>query len=236
MIRMTKLRLLESAWRDFRQGIRQLRRNPGFALAGVTILGLGIAATTAIFSIAYGVLLRDLPYDRPERLVSVSGSLPKLGLQKTLAGAADFFDWRRDQKVFEDLALTRAVGNFNLTGDGEPERLQGARTTASLFSTLHATPLMGRVFTEEEQLDPTRADRLAILSYRLWQRRFGLDPTIVGRKIPLNGIPHEVIGVMREEFQYLPVRGAPEGRSNARPSACANGYGCRPAVARLSAH
>jgi putative ABC transport system permease protein len=188
--------------RDLWQGIRQLRRNPGFALAGVSILGLGIAATTAIFSIAYGVLLRDLPYDRPDRLVSVSGSLPKLGLQKTFAGAADYFDWRRDQTVFEDLALTRAVGNFNLTGDGEPERIQGARTTASLFSTLHAAPLMGRLFTEEEQLDPTRAGRLAVLSYRLWQRRFGGDPAILGRKIPLNGIPHEVIGVMREEFQY----------------------------------
>ena len=173
---MNRLHLLESFWRDLAQGLRQLRRHPGFALAGVTILALGIAATTAIFSIAYGVLLRDLPYDHPDRLVSINGTMPKQGLPKANAGIADYFDFRRDQQVFEDMALTRAVGNFNLTGDGEPERLQGARTTPSLFSTLRAMPLMGRVFTEEERSDPAKADSVAVLSFGLWQRRFGRIP------------------------------------------------------------
>lgn len=191
-----------SLWRDLVLGLRQLRRHPGFALAGVTILGLGIAAATAIFSLAYGVLLRDLPYDQPERLVMINGAMPKAGLPKAFAGASDYFDFRRDQKVFEDMALTRAVGNYNLTGYGEPERLQGARTTPSLFTTLRATPLMGRIFTEQERINPAKADSVAVLSYGLWKRRFGSDPNILGRRISLNGTPYEVIGVMRPEFQY----------------------------------
>ncbi len=178
---MSGARLAESAWQDCKFGLRQLRRNPGFAVAGIAILGLGIAATTAVFSLAYGVLLRDLPYERPDRLVTIWGSLPKSGLPKAYAGAADYFDFRRDQQVFEELALTIAMGNFNLTGEGEPERLRGARTTASLFQTLRAKPLMGRVYTEEEQLDPAKAARVAVLSYGLWQRRFAGDPEIVGR-------------------------------------------------------
>jgi putative ABC transport system permease protein len=194
--------LLESLWRDLAQGLRQLRRHPGFALAGITILGLGIAATTAIFSIAYGVLLRDLPYDLPSRLVSINATMPKAGLPRAFAGASDYFDFRRDQQVFEDMSLTRAVGNYNLSGDGEPERLQGARTTPSLFSTLRAAPLLGRVFTEAERADPAQADRLVVLSHGLWKRRFASDPAIIGRRISLNGTPHEVIGVMRPEFQY----------------------------------
>ena len=199
---MNRIWLFDSFWQDFRQGLRQLRRNPGFACAGVTILAIGIASTTAIFSIAYGVLLRDLPYDQPERLVSISATLAKFGLPKAGAGPADYFDWRRDQSVFKEIALTRTVGNFNLTGDGEPERLQGARTTASLFATLRATPLLGRTFAEDEQLDPAKASRVAVLSYRLWQRRFGADPSSVGRKISHNGTSTEVIGVMRSEFQF----------------------------------
>jgi putative ABC transport system permease protein len=187
---------------ELRLAIRTLFRSPGFALSAIAVLALGCAATTTIFSIAYGILLRDLPYDQPDRLVSVGTRLPKFGFPKANAGAADYFDWRKRQEVFEDMALTRAVGNFNLTGAGEPERLQGTRTTASLFPTLHVTPLLGRVFTEEEQLDPDRAETVVVLGYGLWQRRFGGDREIVGRKIRLNGRDSEVIGVMRPEFQY----------------------------------
>ncbi len=199
---MNSFNPIETLWRDVAHGLRQLRRNPGFACAGILIMALGIAATTVIFSIAYGVLLRDLPYDEPGRLVALGSSLRESGLQRAYAGAADYFDWRGRQQVFEDLALTRPVANYNLTGIGEPERLQGARATASLFSTLRATPLMGRTYTEEEQLDPGTASSVAILSYGLWQRRFGGDPAIIGRKILLNGQPHEVLGVMPPGFQY----------------------------------
>ncbi|MBI1898687.1 MAG: ABC transporter permease, partial [Acidobacteria bacterium] len=193
---------IDSLLQDLRYAIRQMRRSPGFTASAVLILALGCGATTAIFSVAYGVLLRELPYDEPDRLVTISATLRPAGLAKANAGAADYFDWRARQQVFDDLALTRPVANFNLTGSGEPERLQGARTTASLFPTLGVTPLLGRVFTEQEQLDPGLASRVAVLSYGLWQRRFAGDPSIVGRTIELNGTNTTVLGVMRPEFRY----------------------------------
>jgi predicted permease len=199
---MHSLSLVESTLKDMANGIRQLRRNAAFACSGILILALGIATTTVIFSLAYGVLLRDLPYEEPGRLVTVGSSPRDQGFQSAYAGAADYFDWRARQQVFEDIGLTRPVANYNLTGFGEPERLQGARTTASVFSTLRATPLLGRTFTEDEQTDPAKASSVAVLSYGLWQRRFAGDPSIVGRKILLNGMPHEVLGVMRREFRY----------------------------------
>lgn len=187
---------------EIRQAIRTLLRNPGFSIPAILILGLGCAATTTIFSLAYGVLLRDLPYEQPDRLVSLGAKFPRAGFPKANAGAADYFDWRKRQRVFEDIALTRIVGNYNLAGAGEPERLQGARTTASLFPTLRVAPMLGRTFTEEEQLDPDRAASVVVLSYALWQRRFGGDPAIVGRRIRLNGREQEVLGVMPPAFQY----------------------------------
>ena len=197
-----RLPIVESLVQDVRYGARQLMRHPTFAVSGVLILALGIAATTAIFSIAHSVLARALPYEQPDRLVTL-GSVPRdVGFQSAYAGAADYFDWRERQDVFEDLGLTRPVANYNLTGFGEPERLQGARTTASVFRTLRARPLFGRTYTEAEQLDPARAASVAVLSYGLWQRRFGGDPAIVGRIIVLNGTATEVLGVMEPEFQY----------------------------------
>ncbi len=187
---------------EFRQAIRTLLKSPGFTASAVLILGLGCAAATSIFSVAYSVLIRDLPYPAPERLVSISTRLPRAIASKAPAGAADYFDWRQRQQVFTDIALTRIVANFNLTSDGEPERIRGTRTTASLFPTLGVAPLIGRTFTETEQLDPERAASVTILSYSLWQRRFGGDPGILNRKIRLNGRDTEVIGVMPPEFHY----------------------------------
>jgi putative ABC transport system permease protein len=187
---------------ELRQAIRSLLRSPGFAASAILILGLGCAASASIFSVAYSVLIRDLPYPAADRLVSLSTRLPHAVVSKAPAGAADYFDWRRRQQVFADLALTRIVANFNLTGEGEPERIRGTRTTASLFPTLGVAPLIGRTFTEAEQLDPERAAGIAVLSYSLWQRRFGGDPGILNRKIRLNGRDTEVIGVMPPEFHY----------------------------------
>ncbi len=187
---------------EFRQAVRTLLKSPGFAVSAILILGLGCAATTSIFSVAYSVLIRDLPFPDPGRLVSLSTHLPRAVVSKAPAGAADYFDWRRRQQVFTDLALTRLVANFNLTGEGEPERIRGTRTTASLFPTLGVAPLIGRTFTEAEQLDPERAASVAVLSYTLWQRRFGGDPGILHRTIRLNGRDTEVIGVMPPEFHY----------------------------------
>jgi putative ABC transport system permease protein len=121
---------------EFRQAIRTLVKSPGFAVSAIVILGLGCAASTSIFSVAYSVLVRDLPYPDPGRLISLSTRLPHAIASKAPAGAADYFDWRQRQEVFTDLALTRLVANFNLTGEGQPERIRGTRTTASLFHTL----------------------------------------------------------------------------------------------------
>jgi putative ABC transport system permease protein len=187
---------------ELRLAIRTLLKSPGFAASAILILALGCAASTSIFSIAYSVLLRDLPYPAPDRLVSLSSRLSHALASKAPAGAADYFDWRRRQQVFTDLALTRLVANFNLTGEGEPERIRGTRTTASLFHTLGVVPLIGRTFTEAEQLDPERAAAVAVLGYSLWQRRFGGDPGVLNRKIRLNGRDTEVIGVMPPEFHY----------------------------------
>ena len=187
---------------ELRQAIRTLMKSPGFTASAILILGLGCAASTSIFSVAYSVLLRDLPYPAPDRLVSLSTHLPHALVAKAPAGAADYFDWRRRQQVFIDLALTRLVANFNLTGEGEPERIRGTRCTASLFPTLGVAPLLGRTFTEAEQLDPERAAAVAVLSYSLWQRRFGGDTGILNRRIRLNGRDTEVIGVMPPEFHY----------------------------------
>jgi putative ABC transport system permease protein len=134
--------------------------------------------------------------------VTLGSARRDAGFQGAYAGAADYFDWRQQQQVFDDLGLTRPVANYNLTGSGEPERLQGARATASVFSTLRVRPAIGRVFTEEEQLDAGRASSIAVLSHGLWQRRFGGDPSVVGRSILLNGSPYQVVGVMGADFQY----------------------------------
>jgi putative ABC transport system permease protein len=187
---------------ELRQAIRTLVKSAGFAVSAILILGLGCAASTSIFSVAYSVLIRDLPYPDPGRLVSLSTILPHAIASKAPAGAADYFDWRQRQQVFTDLALTRLVANFNLTGEGQPERIRGTRTTASLFHTLGVAPLIGRTFTEAEQLDPERAASIAVLSYSLWQRRFGGDASILNHKVRLNGRDTEIIGVMPPDFRY----------------------------------
>ena len=139
---------------------------------------------------------------RPDRLVTLTTSDPRIPEGRTVAGAADYYDWRARQQVFEALALTRPVGTFDLTGSGEPERLAGARVTASLCDTLGIAPILGRCFTEAEEREPARASGIVILSHGLWQRRFGGNRAIVGRTIRLNGGSHEVVGVMGPAFRY----------------------------------
>jgi len=195
------VRWLEEIWQDSRYGLRMLRKSPGWTVVMGATLALGIGLTTAIFSLAYSVLLRALPYPDPERLVALhnTSSNPIAAGARLGACSADWVDWRAQSKSFEDIALTRMVTNFNLTGDGRPERVPGARTTWNLLAILGVQPMLGRFFTEEE----TRRDAsVAVLSYGLWERRFARDPAIVGRKIRLNGEPFEVIGVTPPGFQY----------------------------------
>jgi putative ABC transport system permease protein len=125
---------------------------------------------------------------------------PKFGLPRTYVGAALYRDWREQTHVFEDLALVRHIANLNLTGQGEPERLQAARVTASLFRVLGVSPRIGRSFRDEEEV--TGVKHVVLLSHRLWMRRFGGDPGVVGREMLLSGQRHTVVGVMGPEFQY----------------------------------
>ncbi len=186
--------------RDLVHGVRLLRKAPGFSAACIAVVALGIGSVTAIFSVVYGIALEPLPFRQPERLVALWTRAPKLGQARVLVSGADHRDWQASNHVFEDIALVRNIANFNLTGNGEPERLFGARVSANLFTVLGVEPAIGRGFTEDE--DEIGNDRRVILSDGLWRRRFGADRSIVGKEISLSGVPHLVVGVMRPEFQY----------------------------------
>ena len=189
------------AGRDAAYGARLLAKAPGFAAAAVLIVALGIGSVTAIFSVVYGVVLRPLPYAEPDRLVAVWARAPRLKLPRALVGAADAREWQRSSRAFEAVALARPIANFNLTGDGgEPERLLGSRVSPNLFAVLVVTTALGRTFSEGE--DQVGRDDVVLLSHGLWRRRFGGDPSVVGRTISLSGTPHTVVGVLRPDFQY----------------------------------
>src|SRR6266404_4521502 len=190
---------IERSFEDLRYGLRMLRKTPAWTSVICATLALGIGLSTVIFSVVYSVLLQPLPYPDADRIMALWPSARKPGYSRFNVNAALWLHWRKDSTLFEDIALTRPIANFNLTGDGVPERLQGARTSFNLPMVLAVSPLMGRIFTEEEQ---RRDARVAILSHGFWKRRFASDPEILGRKIQLNGESFEVIGVMPPEYRY----------------------------------
>jgi putative ABC transport system permease protein len=184
-------------WQDLRYGLRMLGRNPGFAAVAALTLALGIGANTAIFSVVNAVLLRPLPYAEPERLVTLAYYQAKAGFEA--AHDADFLEWREQAKAFEKVAAY-AQRTVDLSGSGEPERLNAALVSADLFSTLGVGPALGRVFTPDE--DRAGGAPVVILSHALWRRRFGGDPQIIGRAITLDGKSHTVIAIMPPGFQF----------------------------------
>jgi predicted permease len=184
---------------DLRYAARLQRKNPAFTIIAIIALALGIGANTAIFSVVNTVLLRPLPYKDPERLVMVWEDASRHGYPRDTPAAANFVDWRDQSQNFEGMAAI-ADESFNLTGSGDPERLEGRRVSANMFPLLGVEPQLGRVFTAAE--DQPGAQRVVILSYPLWQRRFGGDPAIVGQSLTLNGESHVVIGVMPARFQF----------------------------------
>ena len=184
---------------DARLGLRMLRKTPAWTAVICATLALGVGLSTAIFSVVYSVLLQPLPYPDAAKLVALWPSAAAGGSTRFNVNAALWLYWKKNVTLLEDIALTRPIANFNLTGEGEPERLQGARITANLTSVLRVRPLAGRAITEAEQQGDAR---VALLSYAFWQRRFGGDLTVCGRKILLNGEPFEVVGIMPPEFRY----------------------------------
>ena len=186
---------------DIRCAFYTLVKNPGFALAATCTLALGIGANTAIFSVVYAVLLKPLPYANPNRLVSVAGFVPKLLAIIPSLGmrASDFDAYRRSNSVFSELSALRSQ-DFNLTGDGEPEKLYGARVSANFFSMLGVQPERGRTFLPGE--DGPGRDHVVVISHDLWVGRFGADPSVLNRAVSLDGESYVVIGIMPEGFLF----------------------------------
>ncbi len=190
-------RWLEELWQDLRYGARMALRNKGFTIVAVLTLALGIGATTAIFSVVYGVLLKPLPYRDPERIVTVRLSFPDRGIELLRGG--DYLDWSEQSQNFERLA-GYYIGSANLTGGGEAERLILGRASASFFPLLGVEPLLGRNFHPEE--DQAGALPVVILSQSLWRRRFGSDPEIIGKTVALDGKGFLVVGVMTSGIRF----------------------------------
>src|SRR5580704_4910603 len=193
---------LESLVQDVRFALRILRKSPGFTAVIVLTLALGLGGSTAVFSLVDAVLLKPSPFPHAERIVFPWRLAPhglNLGYDKIPWGRFDFMFLSQESKTFEYLGAFQS-DSFNLTGSGDPVRLDGLRASAGFFPTLGVSPLLGRAFTREED-DPGREHEV-ILSYALWQERFGTDPGILGQTLELNGAPYNVIGVMPRGFAF----------------------------------
>ena len=186
---------METFFQDLRFGARTLARNPGFACVAVLTLALGVGANAAIFSVVNAVLLRPLPWGEPDRAVMIWSRWT--AFDKTWVSDGEVNGYRRESNTLADVAAWDD-GQVNLTGDGEPERVAYAGVTANLFSVLGVSPIKGRVFTPAEDL--RNGPRVVILGYGLWQRRYGGDPNIIGRRIQIDAESYEVVGVMPADF------------------------------------
>ncbi len=184
---------------DARYALRQLRKSPGFTAVAVITLALGIGANTAMFSMVYGVLLRPLPFKDPGRLYTLWERNLKMGYEQNPPAAGNFRDWHDRNRVFEQVAAFDASRTFNLAGNN-PQRVDGAAVSPSLFELLDVKPVIGRTFSSQE--DQLGQDSVVLLSYGLWQRRFNGDRSIVGKPITLDGRTSTVVGVMPPGFQF----------------------------------
>ena len=187
---------------DLRYALRALRRTPGFTAAAVAALALGIGATTTIFTVVNGVLLRPLQYEAPDRLVNIWNDLGQGAQSLPAVSPLDFRDYKERSRTIEDFAAA-AEGNVanlrgNLTGEGEPERADVVTVTANFFPLLGVRPLLGRQFQPEEEV--VNGPHVVMLSYRLWQRRYAADPSLVGKTIQIDGVAHEVVGILPRNF------------------------------------
>ncbi len=183
--------------RDLRYALRTFAKNPGFALAALLSLAIGIGANTSIFSITSALLLRPLPYKDASRLVILWNRSPGLGITQDWFSTAQYFDIKTGHSGFDEVAIAYG-SNYNLTGNGEPERIGTIRVSSNLLPMLGYHAAMGRLFIADE--DSTGHTPTALLSYGTWIRRYGSDPHILGKTITINGLPYEVIGVLPKAF------------------------------------
>src|SRR5882757_4748514 len=183
----------------FRFSFRQLRKSPSFAIAAIVTLALGIGATTAIFSLVNAVLLKPLPYPQPDRLMSIKQEDHSSGAAiPTSLSYPDYFDWRARNRTFSGIASYTGA-NMTLTGVGEAQRVGAYQVSSNLFQVLGVAPMLGREFRWDEEQAGNRA---VMLSYPLWQLRFGGEKNVVGRQIMLDGRPYTIAGVMPQKFHF----------------------------------
>jgi putative ABC transport system permease protein len=207
--------MASTLWQDIRYGARMLLKNPGVTIIVIIALALGIGANTAIFSVVNAVLLRPLPYPESDRLIFLNEMSPVL--DEMSISYPNFIDWRANNQTFEKMGVYNRA-SYNLTGTGEAERIVTGQVSADLFSVLRVNAAQGRVFTNEE--DKPGGTPVVVLSYALWQRRFGGETSILNQAITLNGKSYTVIGIMPQSFAY-PSRAemwVPVGQLSDQPS------------------
>jgi putative ABC transport system permease protein len=185
---------------DLRYTARMLRKSPLFTLAIVLTVALGIGANTAIFSFVNAVMLLPLPYEQPDRLVWIAEKNDKLNLPTFATSVLNYLSWKERSHTFDQLGAS-GFASFNLTGNGDPEQFTGGTLTPSLFPLLGIKPVLGRSFRDGEDL-PGSA-KVVIISEGLWRRRFGGDPSIVGRSLTLNGVDTTVVGIAPASLSTL---------------------------------
>ena len=190
---------------NIRYTSRVLRKSPAFTIVSVLTLALGVGASTALFSVVDTVLLRPLPYREPDQLLTVTETLPAMGTDEIGVAPGEYQDYRAQNRSFSHVAAYEREG-FNLTGAGQPLRVNAAKISASTFPLLGVSPWLGRPFTEDE--DRSGAAKVVVLSYGLWRRSYGADPNILGHTVKLDEQPYTVVGVMPDSFRF-PFDGAP---------------------------
>src|SRR5207237_8248497 len=207
-------RVMNTVWADLRYGLRLFRKSPLFSVVAAGTLALGIGANTVIFSKLDAVCIRALPYDDPDRVVVLWEDASRAGFAKNTPAPANFMDWRRLNRSFVDMAATRGA-SASLTGGGMPEQIAGRATTANFFGVLGIRAQLGRTFTDAEDREGAQ---VGVISHGLWRRRYGSDPSIIGRTLLMNLDRYEVVGVMPARFVFrnraidywIPIHFSPE--------------------------
>ena len=192
---------MDRLWQDIRVSLRGLRKDRAFTLTTVATLALCLAANIAIFAVVDGILLKPLPFDEPERLVTVHNAYPGAGVPVASNGVPDYYDRLDGVTALESLAMYRQAG-VTIGGDrGQAERLQSLLATPSFFTVLRVNAFRGRVFTEEET-DPGQAQKV-ILTYGYWQRAFGAQDSVIGQSLRVNGVSMPIVGVLPPSFRFI---------------------------------
>jgi putative ABC transport system permease protein len=192
--------LMRASALDFRHGLRLLRRYPTTSCIAVATLALGIGANTAIFTVVDAVLLRQLPYPDPDRLVMVWEKRPRENTLVNVVSPADFLDWRRRNDVFQSIAAMTNTST-TITGDGEPLQVPTGVVSWAFFDALGVGASRGRTFVPDDEI--VGRHRNVVITHGFWKRRYGGDPAVVGRTMTINGNAWQIVGVLPESFRFV---------------------------------